>query len=256
MSTTPLNALRGPGPHYGTWLSFGSGAIAELAGQCGYDWLLVDMEHGCESEAALPGQLRALRGSSSAVIVRVGAPHADQIARVLDWGADGIMVPHVSSAEEARHCIQAMRYPPAGKRGVSRSTSACGYGLRLPADMKVTPDPFLMAQIENIEGVERAEEIARVEGVDVLFVGPADLQFDLKARPELTTATFEACLRRVTAAAREAGKGSGILLRDAAEVQRYLDLGFTHIAIDSDLAILRKGWIAALAQARQIAVRN
>jgi 2-dehydro-3-deoxyglucarate aldolase/4-hydroxy-2-oxoheptanedioate aldolase len=222
----------------------GSPVIAELAGECGYDWLLLDLEHGCESEAALPAQLRALRGSASAAIVRVGAPHADLIARVLDWGAQGIMVPHVASAEEARLCVQAMVYPPHGKRGVSRSTRACGYGLRPPVDMA---EPLLMAQIENMEGVERVAEIAEVEGVDVLFVGPADLQFDLKARPEMAKWSFEECLKRVVEAATAAGKQSGILVRDAADVQRHLDLGFTHIAIDSDLAILRKGWLSALA---------
>src|SRR5882724_2838124 len=104
----------------GTWLSAGSPVIAELAGECGFDWVLIDLEHGCESEAALPGQLRALRGAKAQVIVRVGAPHADLIGRVLDWGADGIMVPHVNSAEEARKILQAVQYPPKGLRGFAR----------------------------------------------------------------------------------------------------------------------------------------
>lgn len=250
MNESPLAAMRGPHPHFGTWLSFGSAAIAELAGECDFDWLLLDLEHGCETDAALPAQLRALRGSSSAAIVRVGAPHADLIGRVLDWGAQGLMVPHVSTVEEAKLCVEAMQYSPHGKRGFSRSSRAYGYGLRPPSSAADIPVPLFMAQIETIEGVANAADIAQVEGVDVLFVGPADLQFDLKARPELAVCDYETCLTRVAEAAKVAGKQSGILVRDASEVQRYLNLGFTHIAIDSDLAILRKGWQSVLAGVR------
>ena len=85
----------------GTWLSVGSPVIAEVAALCGFDWVLLDLEHGSAPEAAIPDQLRALRGSQTKGIVRVGAPHPDLIARVLDWGADGVMVPHVNSVAEA-----------------------------------------------------------------------------------------------------------------------------------------------------------
>ncbi len=231
----------------GTWLSLGSPVVAELAADCGFDWLLFDLEHGCGSEAALLPQLQAIRGSRAAAIVRVGAPHADLIARVLDWGADGIMVPHVSSADEAEACIRAMHYPPRGQRGFSRSVRGHGYGLRAP-DM--TP-PVLFAQIETIEAVERAREIAQVDGVHVLFVGPADLQFDLKARPGSTTRDYAGCLEQVAAAAAEAGKPCGILLRDHADLPRIRTLGFTHVAIDSDLGLLRAGYESVLAVARQ-----
>ncbi|MEQ1861070.1 MAG: aldolase/citrate lyase family protein [Chthoniobacteraceae bacterium] len=222
--------LRERQPNLGTWLSIGSSVIAELAAQCGFDWLLFDLEHGCASESALLAQLQAAR--DVAKIVRVGAPHADLIARVLDWGADGIMVPHVASAAEAEACVSAMRYPPRGTRGVSRSVRAHGYGLRAfePAE------PLFFAQIETIEAVERAAEIAQVDGVDVLFVGPADLRFDLEARK--ASHDYDACLREVAAAS----KPCGILLRDPAEADKVRKLGFTHIAFDSDLGILRSGY--------------
>lgn len=220
--------------HLGTWLSIGSPVIAELAAQCGFDWLLLDLEHGCASESALLSQLQAIRGSGAIAIVRVGAPHADLIARVLDWGADGIMVPHVSSAAEAKACVQAAHYPPNGRRGFSRSVRAHAYGLRAPT----AEVPLIFAQIENIEGVENVREIAAVEGIDVLFVGPADLRFDLTARPADATRDYDACLREVAAA----GKPSGILLRDRAESEKLRTLGFTHLAFDSDLGILRAGY--------------
>ncbi len=231
--------LREQQPHLGTWLSIGSPVIAELAAECGFDWLLFDLEHGCASESALFAQLQAIRGTNVAAIVRVGAPHADLIARVLDRGADGIMVPHVASAAEAEHCVQAAHYPPRGRRGFSRSVRASGYGLRPPT----TEPPLIFAQIENIEGVESAREIAKVDGIDVLFVGPADLRFDLAARPAQATRDFDACLREVATA----GKPCGILVRDRAEADKLRQLGFTHLAFDSDLGILRAGYQSILA---------
>ena len=220
----------------GIWLSIGSPAIAELAGLCGFDWVLLDLEHGCASEAALPEQLRALRGSATRGVVRVGAPHPDLIARVLDWGAHGLMVPHVNSAVEAEAIVRAAHYPPRGRRGFSRTVRAHDYGLRAPDS---TPVPLLIAQIETREAVKQAAEIARVDGVDVLFVGPADLQHDLKQRVLSPGEDYEACLCRVVEAVRTAGKSAGILVRDPAELQPRLNQGFTHVAVQSDLAVLR-----------------
>jgi 2-dehydro-3-deoxyglucarate aldolase/4-hydroxy-2-oxoheptanedioate aldolase len=225
--------LRERQPSTGTWISTGSPVVAELAALRGFDWLLLDLEHGCGTEAALLAQLQAIRGTKAAAIVRVGAPHPDLIARVLDWGADGIMVPHVSSAAEAEACVRAMRYPPRGTRGVSRSVRAFNYGLSAfePAE------PVFFAQIETVEAVERAADIARVDGVDVLFVGPADLRFDIQSRSE-PARDYAACLREVAGA----GKPCGILLRDPAEASELRTLGYTHIAFDTDIGILRAGY--------------
>ncbi len=231
-------------PRIGTWLSVGSPVIAELAGMCGFDWVLIDLEHGCGTEAAVPDQLRALRGGPTEPIVRVGAPHPDLIARVLDWGARGIMVPHVSSADEAGAIVRAAHYAPRGRRGYSRTVRAHGYGL-LQADD--SPAPIIMAQIETIEGVNHAAEIARVDGIDVLFIGPADLQFDLRHHAASAPLDFAKCRDIVLAAARDSGKGAGILVREAADLRPHLDMGFTRIAVDSDLSILRKAYKQTLA---------
>jgi 2-keto-3-deoxy-L-rhamnonate aldolase RhmA len=246
MNTTMLTRLREKKPHPGTWLSIGSSLISELAAESGFDWLLFDLEHGCATDTALFGQLQAIRGTNTAAIVRVGAPHPDLILRVLDWGADGLMIPHVSSAEEAAACVQAALYPPAGRRGLSRSARAYSYGLRPPGTPESMNSPFIMAQIESIEGVEHARAIAAVHGIDVLFVGPADLGFDLDARPEFVTRDYDACLREVVAAAAAAGKQSGILIRSAEEFAKFRDLGFTLIAIDSDIAIMRNAYQSIL----------
>ncbi len=236
----------------GTFLSIGSPAVTELAAECGFDWVLIDLEHGCESEAVLPNQLRALRGSSTLGIVRVSAPHADLIARVLDWGADGIMVPHVNNAEEARHCVSAAWYPPAGRRGVSRTVRAYGYGLRVPEG--ALPKPVILAQIETAEGVSSVDDIAAVEGIDALFIGPADLSYDLKARQ--SGLVYDECLERVAQAAREHGKGCGILVRHLDDQDRLRALGFSWLAMDSDLSLVREGFRRNLARGREWAEKG
>ena len=236
MNTKRMEKLREKKLHIGTWISGGSPVVAEIAAESGFDWLLFDMEHGFGSEESLFGQLMATKRTGAAAIVRVGAPHPDLILRVLDRGADGIMVPHVSTAEEAEQCVQAAHYPPRGRRGYSRSVRACNYGLQ-PPETKIPP--LIVAQIETIEGVGNACAIAAVDGVDVLFVGPADLNFDLSARPGQCADDYAGCLSRVAAAAAEQGKQCGILLRNKADMEALQQLGFTLMAVDSDLGILR-----------------
>jgi 2-keto-3-deoxy-L-rhamnonate aldolase RhmA len=224
----------------GTWLSSGSPAIAELAALCGFDWLLLDLEHGCEPEASLPGLLRALGGRSIKPIVRVGAFYPDQIARVLDWGAKGIMVPHVESADAASEIVKAAYYAPRGRRGLSRTVRTHGYGLTFLTDTDAAPR--IMVQIESVEGVKHVESIAAVDGVDVLFVGPADLRHDLEHHSEWNVDTFDKCLANVTKAARQHQKAAGILCRDLESIPTFTTQGFTEIAVESDLSILRQAY--------------
>lgn len=221
----------------GTWLSIGSPVIAELAALSGFDWVLFDLEHGCVSESSLCDQLRALRGTPAKGIVRVAAPAPDQIARVLDWGADGIMVPRVESAAEAASVVRFACHVPLGQRGFSRTVRATDYGLKNHPDK-----PVIMVQIESRAGVSEAANIAAMEGVDVLFVGPADLRRDLEHSPSGESRKYEDCLDQVLAAARSSAKAAGILLRDPAELAALSARGFTLIAVDSDLSILRKAY--------------
>jgi 2-dehydro-3-deoxyglucarate aldolase/4-hydroxy-2-oxoheptanedioate aldolase len=145
------------------------------------------------------------------------------------------MIPHVDTPDVARRALDSMCYPPAGRRGYSRSVRTFGYGTALP---ETPPKPLLFAQIETEEAVSNVDAIAAVEGVDVLFVGPADLAFDLKARR--SQLAFDDCLARVASAAKAAGKAAGILTRDDDQVAPRLAMGYTHQAVDSDLGILRR----------------
>lgn len=231
--------LRTPGVCFGTFLSSGSAAVAELASLCGLDWLLLDMEHGALTEAGLLDNLRATARGDVAAVVRVPTHEAGLIGRALDRGAHAIMAPHVESAAQATALVRAMRYAPDGDRGFSRTVRAYSYGLVAP---EAVERPLLFAQIESVAGVEHVEEIARVPGVDVLFVGPADLKLSLVAHQ--SAITYEDALTRVVAAARASGIHAGILAREHADVPKLLGLGFAKIAVDSDLALLRAGFLA------------
>lgn len=219
----------------GTWLQTGSPIVAELADLSGFDWLLIDLEHGCGTEAAVLSQIQVIR--HAAAIVRVGAPHPELIARSLDWGAAGIMVPMVSTAEKAAACVRAMRYPPRGDRGLAGMVRAYDYGLH-----REMPQPVFYAQIETIEGVENARAIAAVDGVDVLFIGPMDLKLQLQSYPDRTHLDFAASLREVASAAREAGKACGLLCRQTDDFSELQALGFTHLAIETDITLLRESY--------------
>ncbi len=245
MNDAAAARLRSGAECLGTWLSIGAPMISELAVECGFDWLLFDLEHGRASEDDILPNLQAVRGSQAAAIVRVGAPASDLILRVLDWGADGIMVPHVANRAEAEHCVKAVRYPPDGHRGFSSSARAYGYGLRAPDLSKPLPEPFLTMQIETIEGVENVREIAGVNGVDALFVGPSDLKFNL-ARNGGKYPAYTQCLDRIAKAAKEAGIPWGILVREPSKLEILRSMGATLLAVDSDLGILREGYRAIL----------
>jgi len=230
--TTPL---RKPDLQLGSWLQTGSSVVAELADASGFDWLLIDLEHGCGTEAMVLPQIQVIR--HAAAIVRVGAPHPELIARTLDWGAAGIMVPMVSSTEKAEACVRAMRYPPCGDRGLAGMVRGFQYGLH--RDM---PTPVFYAQIDTIEGVENARAIAAVDGVDVLFIGPMDLKLQLQSYPERTHLDFAACLKEVADAAKEAGKACGLLCRQTDDFAGLQALGFTHLAIETDITLLRESY--------------
>ena len=136
----------------GTWITIGSPVITEIVSNYPFDWLLFDMEHGYLTESSLLPNMQAVRNNEIKQIVRVPALDPALIARTLDWGASGIMMPHVSSAEQAKACIDAIRYPPYGTRGYSGQARCFNYGLDTSGDVREADPPFLMAQIENWEG--------------------------------------------------------------------------------------------------------
>jgi len=225
----------------GTWLASGSIVAAEIASLFAFDWYLVDEEHGAVSDGDILQILRALEPVKKEVIVRVAGHDANKISKYLDWGATGIMVPHVSNVEQAKTCVDAMRYPPTGHRGYSSSVRAYGYGTHIPSESSAVK-PRCIVQIEDIAGVKNSNAIAAVDGVDILFVGPADLKMALSVQGDGEQISYPQALELIVNAAKTNGKITGILVRDKNDLGSLVDLGFDFIAMDSDVAILRKGF--------------
>jgi len=226
----------------GTFINLGSSVTTEIAGHAGYDWLLIDHEHGPGGEETLLHQLQAAAATPAVPIVRIAANEGPRFKRVLDAGAHGVMVPYISTAAEAQAAVTAMRYPPRGVRGVAKINRGAGFGQHFE-DYYLHAHEWLVliAQIETPEAVANIEAIAGTDGIDVLFVGPTDLSYNLGIRDQLDHPAFLEALRRVVAAARGAGKAAGILVHNPALVDQCRDLGYTFVALGSDGGAVNAG---------------
>lgn len=231
----------------GTFLNLGSSVTAEIAGQAGFDWLLVDLEHGMGDRHEMLLQLQAMAGSPSAPLVRIAWNDPVRVKRVLDLGVSGVMFPYVCSADEAQHAVAAMRYPPAGVRGVARTNRACDFGPGFDEYFRAANSQLLtIVQVETRDAVGHSDEIAAVEGVDVLFIGPLDLSVSLGAVGQWDHPAVRAAFEKVLNACKKSEKIAGILASTEEQVARVRELGFTFVGLSSD------GGALALAM-RQIA---
>jgi len=236
----------------GTFINLGSPLTAEIAGLAGFDWLLLDHEHGPGSDSTLLHQLQAVAATPAFGVVRIAANEAPRFKRTLDAGAHGIMVPYVSSAEEARSAVAALRYPPRGIRGISKMNRAAAFGADFDAYFAHAHEWLVtMLQIETIEALAHVDEIAAVDGADVLFVGPLDLSTNLGISGDYTHPRFIDALNQVAGAARRHGKAAGILALDATHVAPWRDCGYTVMALGSDGGAVNSGLRTAAATLRQ-----
>jgi 4-hydroxy-2-oxoheptanedioate aldolase len=236
---------------FGLFLDLTSPASAELCGRAGYDWLLVDLEHGAGTEADLTAVLMAIETTGVATLVRPQSGERLRIGRALDLGSGGIMVPRLESAAEAQQAVTYLRYPPAGVRGVALRARGAGLGSVAHADVSKINDRIVgIVQIESVGALREADAIAATDGVDVLFVGPADLTHSLGVPGQFGSKVYLAALESVVAACRAHGKSPGILLYDLAVVPRHLELGFRFVGIGADGALVASGAKAALAAVR------
>jgi 4-hydroxy-2-oxoheptanedioate aldolase len=225
----------------GTFLNLGSPLSVRMAAQLGFDWVLIDLEHGACTEATLPSLMLGIEGTECSPIVRVVSNNQDSIKRALDLGAVGVMVPYVSNAKEAEAAVSYTRFPPAGCRGVASSTIATGFGMRTDQyHAAAATNVLTVVQIETREGVDDADAIAAVDGVDVLFVGPLDLSFNLGCAKEFDHPDLRAATDRVVKTCRTHGKAAGIL-SSVERVANHLEQGFTFVAVGSDAGALREG---------------
>ena len=216
--------------------------VAEICAGAGLDWLLIDMEHAPNGLESVLAQLQAVSAYPVTPVVRVPIGDVVTIKQVLDLGAQNILVPMVSSADEARAAVEAVRYPPRGSRGVGSALARSARWNRVEdyladADAHVS----LFVQIETTAGVDAAAEIAAVDGVDGVFVGPSDLAASMGLLGQQTHPDVVAAVRRAFEAVRGAGKPVGVNAFDPAVARAYLDAGASFILVGADVTLLARG---------------
>lgn len=226
----------------GCWLNLGSAITAEIVGLAGYDWVLIDLEHGAGSEATVLHQLQALEHTSAAAIVRVESFERQRYHRVLDLGAEGIMCPRVNTLEDGQKAAAAIAYPPQGVRGIAKMIRASNYGVSFDQYLGSAQKNLVgIVQVESEESLSHLDALASLEGIDVLFVGPADLSMSLGIFGEFQHPRFLDAIKKTAEAASRHGKAAGILLQTPEQFQRFHDLGYRFLACGSDGNFLNSG---------------
>jgi 4-hydroxy-2-oxoheptanedioate aldolase len=229
----------------GLWCSLCSNIAVDLLRDAGFDWLLLDTEHSPNEIPDLVSQLQACEGGTATPIIRPAWNDTVLIKRCLDIGAQTLLVPYVQNPEEAMRAVEAVRYPPQGVRGVSVAARASHFGRVAGYLNKANAEVCLLVQVETRAAMAHIEAIAKVEGVDGVFIGPSDLAASLghlgnPAHPEVQKA-IEECVTRLKAV----GKPAGILTPNEDEVRRYIGWGYTFVAVGSDIGLLRAADVLA-----------
>ena len=240
MKSSLRAAMRNGKASFGSWIQFGHAGVAEVMAQAGFDWLGIDMEHSVIGIEAAQMLIQVVELSGCVPLVRLSSNDPVLTKRVMDAGAHGVIVPTVNSAEEAEQAVKAVRYPPQGFRGVGLAR-AQGYGARFQEYTKeLEESAVVVVMIEHRDGVERAEEILRVPGVDGVFIGPYDLSASYGIPGQFDHPRMKDALRRILKAAREAGVAPGIHVvhPPVEQVRDRLAEGFRFIAYCGDMLVL------------------
>ena len=222
----------------GTFCNLGSALAVEACAAAGVDWVLVDTEHGVGGEAEVADAVGAAAGYGVPTLARTESAERIRIGRALDFGAAGLMVPRIESVSEAVQFVAHLRYPPAGDRGVATYNRQSEFGLRVVALDEADASVAGIVQIETTGALTNADEIAAIDGVDALFVGPMDMSYALGVPRDLTHPDYQSALDTVVTACRKHGKAAGILVSSAAAAQQMIDRGFSFIALGSDSTLL------------------
>lgn len=251
MKENPLKATLAEGNVVlGSWLSFYDPAVAEIMAQAGFDWLSIDSEHAPLSLDLIENMLMAFRGTNTVPIVRVAWNDPVLIKQALDMGPEGLIIPSVNTAEEARHAVAACKYPPQGIRGVAPRRAAA-YGAEMLEYLTQANERILIVvQIEHIKAVENIEEILKVEGIDVAFAGPADLTASLGLLPEFGHPKVQEAIERVLDKCLEARVPFGIHTGSVEEARYWASRGAQMISIKLDMEYLRGAVIETVAEFR------
>ena len=251
-----MNAFRqllraaGNKPPIGTWISSASPIVAEAIGCAGFDWGVVDMEHAPLDMMNVLQLLQALGNTKTVGVVRVPWNDAVMVKRVLDAGATTVLFPFVQNADEARRAVAATRYPPAGLRGMSGMSRASKFGT-VPGYLKLADTTMgVMVQLETPQALAQLEAIAGVDGVDAVFVGPADLSASMGHVGQFTHAAVMQTMADAARRCKALGKPVGTIGATPEVVTQYRAMGYDYLAISSDMGLLMSGALAAVKSLR------
>lgn len=245
--------LRSGSPAFGCWLEMASPVAAEIVAQAGYDCVMIDREHGPGSVMDAIASMHAVQGRGSTPLMRVPANDPVDIKRSLDAGVAGVMIPAVDSKADAEAAVAACRYPPRGRRGMAASmVRASDYGADWRDYVKRADEALLViCQIESGAAVQSAAEIAAVEGVDMLFIGPFDLSANLGYLGEPDHNSVRSAIASVEEAAKKAGCLLGAIPTPDRSVENLLAAGYDLILVDADTMLLRDGARQSVARLRE-----
>lgn len=231
-------ALKAGRQQIGLWNTIGGNTVPEALAGCGFDWVVIDTEHSVTDVPDTLAMMQAMAPYPVSPVVRPASNDPVLIKRILDLGAQTLLIPYVQSAAEARAAVAAMRYAPRGIRGMAGMTRASRFGLVKDYAVRAEEELCLIVQVETAEALARIEEIAAVDGVHGLFIGPADLAASMghpghAGHPEVVAA-IEDAVKRIVAA----GKPAGILTQDRALQRRCIEWGTRFTAVGIDLSLL------------------
>jgi 4-hydroxy-2-oxoheptanedioate aldolase len=237
----------------GTFLSLGNPVVSEMIGQSGFDFVIIDLEHGMGNEQDTLHQLMALETGTAAAVVRVESFERQRVHRVLDGGAEGIMFPRIHTLKEAKQAISSLYYPPDGVRGVAKLVRASSYGQNFSDYLsRQKQDIVGIIQVETEEILSCLDEVAALDGVDVLFVGPMDLSMALGIFGQFNHPVFVNAIETTANAARQAGKTCGILLPSPAYFPVWHEMGYRFFTGGGDLAFVSTGAANMLKKLKEI----
>ena len=234
-------ALKAGKAQIGLWSSLSSSYTVEVIAGAGFDWILLDSEHSPADLENLLTQLQAAAPYPSHPVVRVPWNDMVTMKRVLDIGAQTLLVPYVSTAAEARSAVSYTRYPPAGVRGVAGTTRASRFGRVEDYARRAHEEISLLVQVETQQALDNIESICAVEGVDGVFIGPADLHASMGHVGEIANARIKPLIDEAIRRIRKAGKAPGILTPNEADARHWLECGALFVAVGADVGILARG---------------
>lgn len=249
MANTLKSRLKAGAKALGAWTMSDSADNAEVLALSGLDFIMIDQEHGQGLLTDAIAQMRAMAATTCAPMIRVPWNDFVFIKRVLDAGVQGVMVPQVNTAEEARAVVAACRYPPHGIRGAAGGTRAASYGFDMGYYDRAAEDLTIIVQIENAQAVENAAEIAAVDGVDVVFIGPRDLSASIGKLNKFEDPELRALLAKAEQAVIKSGKVLGCVAGSGAIAKEMFGRGYGFLISGSDLAHLRNGVVQMLKEA-------